>query len=66
MKNKGLIITLSVIGVIVLFGIILVAWGVGSYNNLVTLNENVNQSWSQVENQYQRRADLIPNLGKYC
>ena len=62
MKNKGLIITLSVIGVIVLFGIILVAWGVGSYNNLVTLNENVNQSWSQVENQYQRRADLIPNL----
>jgi len=62
MKNKGLIITLSVIGVIVLIGIILVAWGVGAYNNLVTLNENVNQSWSQVENQYQRRTDLIPNL----
>jgi len=62
MKNKGLIITLSIIGVIVLFVIILVVWGVGSYNNLVTLNESVDQSWSQVENQYQRRADLIPNL----
>lgn len=32
------------------------------YNTLVQLDENVNQAWSQVENQYQRRADLIPNL----
>jgi LemA protein len=62
MKNKGLIITLSVLGIIVLFVIIMVVWGIGSYNNLVTLNESVEQSWSQVENQYQRRADLIPNL----
>jgi LemA protein len=36
--------------------------GVGIYNNLVTEEENVNQAWAQVENQYQRRADLIPNL----
>jgi LemA protein len=34
------------------------------YNKLVTLEEGVNTSWSQVENQYQRRADLIPNLVK--
>jgi LemA protein len=34
------------------------------YNTLVQLDENVNQAWSQVENQYQRRADLIPNLVK--
>ncbi len=33
-----------------------------SYNTLVELDEKVNQAWSQVENQYQRRADLIPNL----
>jgi len=33
-----------------------------NYNALVTLEENVNQSWAQVSNQYQRRADLIPNL----
>ncbi|MFA5729270.1 MAG: LemA family protein, partial [Candidatus Neomarinimicrobiota bacterium] len=35
---------------------------VGIYNSLVTLEEGVNQSWAQVGNQYQRRADLIPNL----
>jgi LemA protein len=34
------------------------------YNTLVQLDENVSQAWSQVENQYQRRADLIPNLVK--
>jgi len=33
-----------------------------TYNSLVTMEENVNQSWAQVGNQYQRRADLIPNL----
>src|SRR5512134_4122195 len=62
MKSKGLIITLAIVGVFVLFALIMIIWGVGSYNNLVTLSESVNQSWSQVENQYQRRADLIPNL----
>ncbi|TRZ66179.1 LemA family protein [bacterium] len=34
------------------------------YNTMVTLEEQVNQAWAQVENQYQRRADLIPNLVK--
>lgn len=33
-----------------------------TYNSLVTMEENVNQTWAQVGNQYQRRADLIPNL----
>lgn len=33
-----------------------------TYNRLVTLDENVNEAWAQVESQYQRRADLIPNL----
>ena len=33
-----------------------------SYNTLVQMDENVNQAWAQVDNQYQRRADLIPNL----
>lgn len=59
MKNKGLWITL---GVVVLVILILVSWLVGSYNNFVTLNQGVNGAWSEVENQYQRQADLIPNF----
>lgn len=41
---------------------LLVVMGVSGYNSLVSLNENVNGKWAQVENQLQRRADLIPNL----
>ena len=57
-----MIVGCSIAGGILLIVAILVIWGINAYNNLVTLNETVNQSWSQVENQYQRRADLIPNL----
>ena len=42
--------------------VLVILSGVGSYNNLVSLNEKVDSNWSQVENQLQRRADLIPNL----
>jgi len=49
-------------GVLVVIGLALVATGVGSYNRLVELEESVEGAWSQVENVYQRRADLIPNL----
>lgn len=41
---------------------ILAIWGVTDYNGLVTMEENVSGQWSNVETQYQRRADLIPNL----
>lgn len=40
----------------------LAIWGVRGYNGLVTMDENVSGQWSNVETQYQRRADLIPNL----
>lgn len=62
MKNKGLMIGcgIGILLVIVVVGFVM--WGVGIYNNLVGLDEQVTQAWSQVENQYQRRADLIPNL----
>ena len=49
-------------GVIVVIALILLGTGVGSYNRLVNLDEGVDNAWSQVENVYQRRADLIPNL----
>ena len=51
----------AVVGIIVL-GIIIFAWGAGSYNNLVGLKQGVDAQWAEVQNQYQRRADLIPNL----
>lgn len=49
-------------GVIAVVFILLFAGGCNSYNGLVSQEENVNNAWAQVENQYQRRADLIPNL----
>lgn len=51
-----------IIGVIVLVVIILFLWGKGMYNGMVTKQEAVNSQWAQVENVYQRRSDLIPNL----
>ncbi len=42
--------------------LVLGLWAVGGYNRLVGLDENVKQAWAQVENVYQRRADLVPNL----
>lgn len=50
------------LGIIVLLLVGAVVWGFGVNNDLVMMEEQVNTSWSQVENQYQRRADLIPNL----
>lgn len=49
------------IGIIILLSVFFIG-GCNSYNQLVSLDESVKTSWSQVENQYQRRADLIPNL----
>ncbi|MEG8947642.1 LemA family protein [Rosettibacter firmus] len=60
--KKGLIITLGIVAFFVIIILLTISWGVGVYNRLVSLNESVNQAWSQVENQYQRRYDLIPNL----
>jgi len=54
--------SLIIIGVIVLIVIILFSWVKGSYNGMVTKQEAVSSQWAQVENVYQRRADLIPNL----
>ena len=50
------------LGIILIAVVALVLWGWGKYNSLVSQDENVNKAWAQVENQYQRRADLIPNL----
>jgi Uncharacterized conserved protein len=53
---------LVVVGVLVLIVVIAFAWGVGVNNKIVTADVAVNEKWAQVQNVYQRRADLIPNL----
>lgn len=54
-KLGGLLILLGVV-------VLLVGWGVKTNNRMVTAEENVSKAWGNVENAYQRRADLIPNL----
>ena len=54
-KHLGWIIP-AIIVVIIIF------WGIGGYNGMVSLDEGVQNKWADVETQYQRRADLIPNL----
>ncbi|MDR2541479.1 MAG: LemA family protein [Candidatus Peribacteria bacterium] len=54
-KFKGSWVILGLVAILVL-------WGIGSYNGLVNGQEAVETQWGQVENVYQRRADLIPNL----
>lgn len=60
---KTLAITLGALAVLAVVVVLMVgSWVMGTYNNLVTLNQDVKAKWSQVENVYQRRADLVPNL----
>lgn len=54
-KHLGWIIPVAVV-------VLIVMWAVGGYNGMVTLDEGVQGKWADVETQYQRRADLIPNL----
>lgn len=54
-KTTTIIIIVAVLAAIVF-------WFVGKYNAMITADENVKTAWAQVENQYQRRSDLIPNL----
>lgn len=60
--SKGLITVLVVVGALILFVFGFINWGTGVYDNSVKLQEEVNQSWSNVQTMYQRRADLIPSL----
>jgi len=55
MKKTGIIVIIALIAILFL-------WGMGGYNGLANSQENVKSQWGNVENQYQRRADLIPNL----
>jgi LemA protein len=60
--SPALITGLVVIGIIVVAGLSLWGWYMKTYNQLVRLDEQTKSAWSQVENQLQRRYDLVPNL----
>ena len=62
MGNKALIVLGIVLGIVILLVLIIGGGAISTYNSLVTKQQNVNAKWSQVENQMQRRADLIPNI----
>lgn len=48
--------------IIIAVAALVAVWGISSYNGLVSMDEGVQNKWADVETQYQRRADLIPNL----
>src|SRR5512147_943084 len=60
--NNGVKIALVILAVVVLFAGGMILWGVGQYNRVVSMDEQVKSQWAQVENQLKRRYDLIPNL----
>src|SRR5438552_10658645 len=53
---------LGCLGVLVFVVIVGFIWAIGSYNSLIALDQDVRAQWGQVENVYQRRTDLVPNL----
>ena len=55
-------LALGCVAILVILAVIVGISFAGTYNRLVTLGQDVDRSWSEVENQYQRRADLVPNL----
>jgi LemA protein len=55
-------IVLGLVGFFIFFGIILLVIAIGSYNGMVRQSQAVDSQWAQVQNVYQRRADLVPNL----
>ncbi len=60
--NNGVKSVLIVLGVIAVFAIGAIMYGVGEYNKVVAMDEQVKSQWAQVDNQLKRRYDLIPNL----
>lgn len=62
MAKKGLVNVLVIIGIIVLVLVIFSGWYISTRNTLVTLDESIDASWAEIENQLKRRSDLIPNL----
>jgi LemA protein len=60
--KKGCLVTIIIVAFLALVVLGVVLWGTKVYNGMVTMNEGVTSQWGNVETQYQRRSDLIPNF----
>jgi len=60
--SNGVKVLLAILGVIAVIVIGTIMWGIGQYNRVIAMDEQVKSQWAQVENQLKRRYDLIPNL----
>jgi LemA protein len=60
--SNGIKTILIIVAVIALLALVTIFWGVGQYNRVISMDEQVKSQWAQVENQLKRRYDLIPNL----
>ena len=56
--KRGYVVIIVIVAVV----LVLFFWVKGMYNSMVKMDEGVSSAWAQVENVYQRRADLVPNL----
>jgi LemA protein len=62
LMNSGVKAILIFVAVVALIAIGIVFWGVGEYNKIIAMDEQVKSQWAQVDNQLKRRYDLVPNL----
>ncbi|HXY62020.1 MAG TPA: LemA family protein [Nitrospirota bacterium] len=60
--SNGVKVILVILAIIAGVALLTIFWGVGQYNKVVAMDEQVKSQWAQVENQLKRRYDLIPNL----
>jgi len=60
--KKGCLISIIIVGFLAFIVLGIILWGTKAYNGMVTMSEGVTSQWGNVETQYQRRSDLIPNF----
>jgi len=60
--KKGCLVSIIVVGFLAIIVLAIVLWGTKVYNGMVTMQETVTSQWGNVETQYQRRSDLVPNF----
>jgi LemA protein len=60
--KKGCLISIIIAGILAFIVLISILWGTKVYNHMVAMNQEVTSQWGNVETQYQRRSDLIPNF----